>query len=241
MEELVVTRAPRTGEKGEDGSWYVEGAKLSAKLANGLERDVTELVTYRDDKKGGVEAVYTYGSSAQPYTFSVKTVSLTAAVPAPSIGNGTAEGETVDGGTTFPAGTASGAPTITVTAPKAGWSEGTNTFTVASSNDAACVVLVKRADGSYERLTADNTDGKHRFTASFGEGDSIIVALKGDVNGDGKISAADASQTKAAINGQLSLEGYQLYSAIVSGGTRPRSADVSQIRASITGKISLSW
>lgn len=241
VEELVVTRAPSTVEKGEDGSWYVEGAKLSAKLANGLERDVTELVTYRDDKKGGVEAVYTYGSSAQPYTFSVKTVSLTAAVPAPSIGNGTAEGETVDGVTTFPAGTASGAPTITVTAPKAGWSEGTNTFTVASSNDAACVVLVKRADGSYERLTADNTDGKHRFTASFGEGDSIIVALKGDVNGDGKISAADASQTKAAINGKLSLEGYQLYSAIVSGGTRPRSADVSQIRASITGKISLSW
>ena len=82
-------------------------------------------------------------------------MSLTAAVPAPSIGNGTAEGETVDGVTTFPAGTASGAPTITVTAPKAGWSEGTNTFTVASSNDAACVVLVKRADGSYERLTAD--------------------------------------------------------------------------------------
>ena len=44
------------------------GGKIVAVLANGLERDITALVEYRDDGSGGVEAVYTYGTSVQPFS-----------------------------------------------------------------------------------------------------------------------------------------------------------------------------
>lgn len=108
----------------------------------------------------------------------------------PSIGNGAgSESTTTEGVTTFPAGSGSGAPTVTVTAPASGWAAGENTFTVAC--DKACVVLVKSGE-TYTKLTAANSGETHSFTAALAEGDEIIVRLKGDVNGDGIVNTADA-------------------------------------------------
>ena len=199
VKELVVKEKPEV-TKGEDGAYTAVGGKIVAVLANGLERDVTELVSYRDAADGSVEAVYTYGANVGNYTLSTKAVSLTGASESDiKIGNGTTDGTTVDGVTSFKAGTSADAPTITVTAPAAGWKLGAeNTFTVASDNDVACVVLVKNADGTYQKLTATTADGTHSFTATLAEGDSIIVALKGDVNGDGVVNASDATLVSRA-------------------------------------------
>ena len=199
VKELVVKEAPESVDV--DGSKVqVTGGKIVAKLANGMERDVTNVVTYHTNDEGAVEAVYTYGTDVGNYTLSTKTVPLTQPKSDIKIGNGTTDGTTVDGVTTFKAGTSADAPEIKVTAPAAGWKlDAENTFTVASDNDVACVVLVKKADGTYQKLTATTGEnGKHSFTATLAEGDSIIVMLNGDMNGDGVVNASDATLVSRA-------------------------------------------
>ena len=241
VKELVVAKTPESVDV--DGSKVqVTGGKIVAKLANGMERDVTNVVTYCTNNEGAVEAVYTYGTDVGNYTLSTKTVSLTQPKSDIKIGNGTNEGTTENGVTTFKAGTSADAPTITVTAPAAGWKLGeSNTFTVASDNDVACVVLVKKANGSYEKLTATTADGTHSFTATLAADDSIVVALKGDVDGNGEIDIADAMQTKAASLGTLTLEGQYVYCAMVAGGTEIDIADAMQVKAASLGTLGLTW
>ena len=217
VKELVVAEAPESVDV--DGSKVqVTGGKIVAKLANGMERDVTNVVTYRTYDEGAVEAVYTYGTDVGNYTLSVKTVSLTSASESDiKIGNGTTDGTTVDGVTSFKAGTSADAPTIIVTAPAAGWKlDAENTFTVASDNDVACVVLVKKADGSYEKLTATTADDKHSFTATLAKGDSIVVALKGDVSGDGVIGMDDATQVMNAWVNETEISAIGIFAANVT-------------------------
>ena len=241
VRELKVAEKPEIART-EDGQWEVTGGKIVAVLANGLERDITALVEYRDDGSGGVEAVYTYGTSVQPYTKSVRTVSLNGASAAqPSIGNGAEEGVTENGVTSFKAGTSAGAPEIRVTAPANGWAAGENIFTVASDGDAACTVMVKKADGTLVRLTASTADGTHSFTAVLTEGDSLVVGLKGDVNGDGEITSSDIVQAQAGFLGKLTLQDHRRLCGAVSGGDAIGSRDIVQIRAAFLGKLTLKW
>ena len=156
----------------------------------------------------------------------------------PGIGNGTAAGTTENNVTTFPAGSGSGAPTVTVTAPASGWIAGENTFTVAC--DKACVVLVKSGD-TYTKLTAANSGDTHSFTANLAEGDEIIVRLKGDVNGDGVINTTDAGMAKAASLNKGSLSGLNLICAMVSGGTTVKTTDAGQIKAASLNKLTFNW
>lgn len=216
VKELVVAEAPESVDV--DGSKVqVTGGKIVAKLANGMERDVTNVVTYRTNDEG-VEAVYTYGTDVGNYTLSTKAVSLTQHKSDIKIGNGTTDGTTVDGVTTFKAGTSADAPEIKVTAPAAGWKLGeSNTFTVASDNDVACVVLVKKADGTYQKLTATTGEnGKHSFTATLAADDSIVVALKGDVSGDGVIGMDDATQVMNAWVNETEISAIGIFAANVT-------------------------
>ena len=242
VKELVVAKTPESVDV--DGSKVqVTGGKIVAKLANGMERDVTNVVTYHTNDEGEVEAVYTYGTNVGNYTLSTKTVSLTQPKSDIKIGNGTNEGTTENGVTTFKAGTSADAPTITVTAPAAGWKlDAENTFTVASDNDVACVVLVKKANGSYEKLTATTGEnGKHSFTATLAADDSIVVALKGDVNGDGLVNNTDVIQAQAASLHKVELSGFKVYCAMVSGSTSVVNTDVIQIQAVSIHKASFKW
>ena len=177
------------------------------------------------------------------YTLSTKTVSLTQPKSDIKIGNGTNEGTTENGVTTFKAGTSADAPTITVTAPAAGWKlDAENTFTVASDNDVACVVLVKNADGTYQKLTATTGEnGKHSFTATLAADDSIVVALKGDVNGDGVINNMDAGRVKALSMGKGSISGHYWYCAAVMGGESITNMDAGRVKAVSMGKSKLAW
>lgn len=241
VKELVVAEAPESVDV--DGSKVqVTGGKIVAKLANGMERDVTNVVTYRTNDEG-VEAVYTYGTDVGNYTLSVKAVPLTQPNSDIKIGNGTTDGTTVDGVTTFKAGTSADAPTIIVTAPAAGWNlDAENIFTVASDNDVACVVLVKKADGTYQKLTATTgEDGTHSFTATLAEGDSIVVALKGDVDGDGKLTSSDVVVCKAVTLEKTTLEGHYFYAALVTNGSSITSSEVALIKAVTLERTTIDW
>lgn len=158
---------------------------------------------------------------------------------APVIGNGTgSESKTENGVTTFPAGSGTGAPTITVTAPASGWVAGDNTFTVACGK--ACVVLVKSGE-TYTKLTAANSGDTHSFTATLAEGDEIIVRLKGDVNGDGVVNNTDTIQARAASLGKATLTEINAACAKVVGGTAVTNTDVIQIGAVALGKAAFQW
>ena len=157
------------------------------------------------------------------------------------IGIGTNECTTENGVTTFKAGTSADAPTITVTAPAAGWKpDAGNTFTVASNNDVACVVLVKKANGSYEKLTATTGEnGKHSFTATLAADDSIVVALKGDVNGDGVITAAEARKLLGASSGKVTLTDIEKLRSGSAG--EPTAAEARKVLGVSSGKTAFDW
>ena len=174
-------------------SWYAtDDGAATVKITNGATSTAAGANTMRTPS---LTTNVTVTEDGQSYYYYMKVVQ--AEIPAfePAIGNGTAAGTTENNVTTFPAGSSSGAPTVTVTAPASGWAAGENTFTVAC--DKACVVLVKSGD-TYTKLTAANSGETHSFTATLAEGDEIIVRLKGDVNGDGIVNALDATLVSRA-------------------------------------------
>ena len=171
-----------------EGSGTVYTVKNHTCFTGDLDVNVSDVI---DTSKYGVIPVLIQDTTGQ-YTVLLIQVGGTESETefVPSIGNGAgSESTTTEGVTTFPAGSGSGAPTVTVTAPASGWTAGENTFTVAC--DKACVVLVKSGE-TYTKLAAANSGETHSFTAALAEGDEIIVRLKGDVNGDGIVNTADA-------------------------------------------------
>ena len=185
-----------------------------------------------------LETAYYVATNDLSVAYTVKFIQSAPITFAPVIGNGTAAGTTENNVTTFPAGSGSGAPTVTVTAPASGWAAGENTFTVAC--DKACVVLVKSGE-TYTKLAAANSGETHSFTANLAEGDEIIVRLKGDVNGDGVINNTDDIQTFAASLGKLTLTGANLCCATVSGSSSVTNTDSIQIAAAALGKLVFKW
>lgn len=220
-------------------NWYnvVKGTAVF-KVTNGVESTLANQIKLESYYKWVNTSAASVTEDGQTCYYYVKLVQAETPAFEPAIGNGTAAGTTENNVTTFPAGSGTGAPTVTVTAPASGWAAGENTFTVAC--DKACVVLVKSGE-TYTKLTAANSGETHSFTANLAKGDEIIVRLKGDVNGDGMISAADFGQAKAAALGYLSLSGANLHCATVSGGTSVRAADFGQIKAVALGNLTFKW
>ena len=220
-------------------NWYnvVKGTAVF-KVTNGVESTLANQIKLESYYKWVNTSAASVTEDGQTCYYYVKLVQAETPAFEPAIGNGTAAGTTENNVTTFPAGSGSGAPTVTVTAPASGWAAGENTFTVAC--DKACVVLVKSGD-TYTKLTASDADGAHSFTATLAEGDEIIVRLKGDVNGDGVINNTDDIQTFAASLGKLTLTGANLCCATVSGSSSVTNTDSIQIAAAALGKLVFKW
>lgn len=170
-------------------SYQIIKGSVEGKASNDATANLTSSITMRKTKSYVNNTTLNVKEDGKTYYYYVKLAQAEIPAFAPVIGNGTAAGTTENNVTTFPAGSGSGAPTVTVTAPASGWAAGENTFTVAC--DKACVVLVKSGE-TYTKLAAANSGDKHSFTANLAEGDEIIVRLKGDVNGDGIVNTADA-------------------------------------------------
>jgi len=66
-------------------------------------------------------------------------------------------------------------------------------MTVAPEADTpACIVLIKDAQGNYTKVSATKNGDKYDFDMSaFAKGDKVVVAVKGDANGDAEITVAD--------------------------------------------------
>lgn len=217
-------------------SWYAtDDGAATVKITNGATSTAAGANTMRTPS---LTTNVTVTEDGQSYYYYMKVVQAEIPAFAPVIGNGTAAGTTVNNVTTFPAGSGTGAPTVTVTAPASGWAAGENTFTVACNK--ACVVLVKSGE-TYTKLTAANSGETHSFTANLAEGDEIIVRLKGDVNGDGVINNTDDIQTFAASLGKLTLTGANLCCATVSGSSSVTNTDSIQIAAAALGKLVFKW
>lgn len=128
-----------------------------------------------------------------------------------------------------------------ITAPIDGWKTGTNTFTV--SCDKACIVVVSYDGGlTYMRLTATEVEDGYSFTAdNLTENAMLAVLVLGDVNGDGKITTADAAKANAAILGKASLDTLSLMAADVNNSGTLTTADTAKIQAVVLGKTTFSW
>ena len=219
-------------------SYQIIKGSVEGKASNDATANLTSSITMRKTKSYVNNTTLNVKEDGKTYYYYVKLAQAEIPAFAPVIGNGTAAGTTENNVTTFPAGSGSGAPTVTVTAPASGWAAGENTFTVAC--DKACVVLVKSGD-TYTKLTATNDGETHSFTANLAEGDEIIVRLKGDVNGDGVINTTDAGMAKAASLNKGSLSGLNLICAMVSGGTTVKTTDAGQIKAASLNKLTFNW
>ena len=176
-------------------SYQIIKGSVEGKASNDATANLTSSITMRKTKSYVNNTTLNVKEDGKTYYYYVKLAQAEIPAFAPVIGNGTAAGTTENNVTTFPAGSGSGAPTVTVTAPASGWAAGENTFTVAC--DKACVVLVKSGE-TYTKLTAANSGDTHSFTATLAKGDEIIVRLKGDVNGDGIVNALDATLVSRA-------------------------------------------
>ena len=151
------------------------------------------------------------------------------------IGTSKTEGTTSGDVTTVKGGTASAAPTITVTAPDEGWIVGDNDFTV--SCDVPVAVIVKHADGTYTKVCVDSDDNS--CTATLAATDSIYVAVKGDVNGDGVVKNSDVTRAKAIINGKYTTDAdYLSLVADVDADEDGKldAKDISVLKAYVLGK-----
>lgn len=221
-------------------NWYAtDKGAATVKITNGATTTAANAITIRKSSGAFVSSYdVKVTEDGQTYYYYMKAVQAETPAFEPAIGNGTAAGTTENNVTTFPAGSGTGAPTVTVTAPASGWTAGENTFTVAC--DKACVVLVKSGE-TYTKLTAANSGETHSFTANLAEGDEIIVRLKGDVNGDGVINTTDAGMAKAASLNKGSLSGLNLICAMVSGGTTVKTTDAGQIKAASLNKLTFNW
>lgn len=221
-------------------NWYAtDKGAATVKITNGATTTAANAITIRKSSGAFVSSYdVKVTEDGQTYYYYMKVVQAETPAFEPAIGNGTAAGTTENNVTTFPAGSGTGAPTVTVTAPASGWAAGENTFTVAC--DKACVVLVKSGE-TYTKLTAANSGETHSFTANLAEGDEIIVRLKGDVNGDGVVNNTDTIQARAASLGKATLTEINAACAKVVGGTAVTNTDVIQIGAVALGKAAFQW
>ena len=71
----------------------------------------------------------------------------------------------------------------------------------------ACVVAIENGDGTYTRLDGTADGDVYRFTANSAS-DNIVVAVKGDADGNGQINANDLSLFVDASNGDFSSSTY---------------------------------
>ncbi len=128
---------------------------------------------------------------------------------------------------------------ITLSGPDQ-WKEGTNTFTVTA--DRPCVVAVTHDGQTYTRLTAVQSVGTHTFTAEGMTADSsIVVTVAGDVNGDGKLTTADALRLQSAYSQKVSLTRVQTLAADLDHSGDLTIADAVKLIAVQLGKDSLVW
>lgn len=95
-------------------------------------------------------------------------------------------------------------------------------------------------DGKYKAITPTQNGAAYDFEVPDNATDVILV-LKGDANGDGKVSAADATLIKAVRLKKASLDTVQELSADANGDGKVSAADATLIKAVRLRKANIVW
>lgn len=127
-------------------------------------------------------------------------------------------------------------------APKAEVSFKDNNETATVECDVACVVLAKTADGYVKLEAKANDNGGYDFDLSGITGEiELVVAVKGDANGDGKITNADAVAAKAAFLEMSTLDEEHAIFADVNGDGKISNADIVLLKAVYLEMAKTNW
>ena len=117
--------------------------------------------------------------------------------------------------------------------------DGTATLHVTAANP--CVVIVKKANGTYERLTAMKNGDVYDFTQEgYSETMEFHVLMKGDTNGNGRLDLGDCMQAKAAFLKKLDLDPLRAFAADLNGDGL-KLGDVMQTKAAFLQKTTIDW
>ena len=112
--------------------------------------------------------------------------------------------------------------------------------TVTVQSELACRVGYLQ-DGKYVALEATRTDdGAYVFTAPEGV-EKVLLVVKGDANGDGKVTVADISQLLAHILRYITMDEVSQFAANADGNSSLTVADISTILAHILHYSTLEW
>ena len=159
-----------------------------------------------------------------------------------TIGGSTTGGSTTGGSTT--GGSTTGGSTtgaVKVTDIAVGVEKYTvigQTVTVTSQN--ACK-LGYLEGGKYVAITpTDNGDGSYSFEVPEGV-QEVLLAIKGDANGDGRITNADITALNAANMKKSSLDAAQEFACDINGDGKITNADVTGLNAANLKKSPISW
>ncbi len=104
-----------------------------------------------------------------------------------------------------------------------------------------CKLGYEKADGTYAAIVAEaNGDGTYSYNVPEGI-DEVVLVVKGDVSGDGKLLGPDIIQAKAAQLGKLTVTELKKFAADVSGDGKLLGPDIIQAKAAQLGKLTLKW
>lgn len=109
---------------------------------------------------------------------------------------------------------------------------------------AACAVGYSTDNGqTYTHIKASSGNGNSYVydLSAVPANAQIIVVVKGDVSGDGKVKSNDVSTVKAVNLGKATVGGKAFLAADVSGDGKIKSNDVSTVKAVNLGKTTLAW
>lgn len=116
---------------------------------------------------------------------------------------------------------------------------GEKTLTLFSQN--ACVVAYKDADGNYVRLKAlANEDGSYRYSIPGGVAE-VTVAVKGDLDSDGQLTAKEARQLLTASTNASTLTKLQYLCTDLDGNGVISAREARILLKASTGNAAIDW
>ncbi len=126
---------------------------------------------------------------------------------------------------------------------------GTNTFAVSgtttdprtgASIDTPCVVIIESNDGSYSKREI-RTEGSWHLV-DLDNSEKIIIAVKGDLTGDGLINSTDANQAlRIAVKKRTPTAIELLACDVVGNGNGIDSTDANRLLRVAVGKATIPW
>jgi hypothetical protein len=117
-----------------------------------------------------------------------------------------------------------------------GFKNGETKDVLTKQPDVTCDANEASAPGEYP-ITVSGAEAQN-YDISYTNGTLIVEKKKGDVNGDGSITAQDASLVLQFIAGKITISDGQTDAADVNGDSSITAQDASLILQYVAGKIS---